>query len=229
MFTGPSPSACKSCAFVLPSKANPCSACLFWLFSFGMTTSSVQFAILNTTSVENLSRTVKVYTLAVYMPRPPHPGNVPPFKTITYPLTTSGTENAPPSSASRTFAILHTKPGENPWDLGPLGNFKTVMGTNPFDWLFPLRYSPLCNHRNGESDFPLGPVVERLRAEAGIAMLREEEKPKRRKHRRSRGPSEHRDKHEISEKSGRRRDRREERDEGAEPVQKIELQDRVVQ
>ena len=149
-----------------------------------MSLSSLQFVLLNTTSVENLSRKVKIWTLAVYIPRnvqlPAHK----PFQTITYPLTpsTQGASVDPP----RTFAILHSKVGENPFDLGPWGNFKDIMGTNVLDWLFPLRYSPCCDHEHGESAFALGPVVQRMREEAGIAVPRGEKEKKRRRQRHSR-------------------------------------------
>ena len=69
----------------------------------------------------------------------------------------------------KTFAILHTKPGENPFDLGPYQNFKTVMGDHWYDWLLPIRHSPCYNHDRKDSQFPMGPVVQRMRAEAGIA------------------------------------------------------------
>ncbi|MCJ1340018.1 palmitoyltransferase pfa5 [Bachmanniomyces sp. S44760] len=159
-----------------------------------MSGSSLQFAFINSTTVENLSRKIKVWDLAVYMPNPPAPNAVLPFQTITYPLITSsdtygnGYYTNPispppvPSSTSqtqtrtatqtpRTFAILHTKPGENPWDLGsPFANLCTVMGDNPFDWIFPLHHSPCTNHNRGESAFALGPVVQRLKQEAGIVI-----------------------------------------------------------
>ena len=69
----------------------------------------------------------------------------------------------------KTFAILHTKPGENPFDLGPYQNFKTVMGDHWYDWLLPIRHSPCCNHDRKDSQFPMGPVIQRMRVEAGIA------------------------------------------------------------
>ena len=125
------------------------------------------------------------------MPRPPDPSPNPPFHTITYPLTQPG-DSSTPSGPTRTFAILHTKPGENPWDLGPFQNFKQVMGEHWYDWLLPIKYSPLSNHDSGESDFPLGHVVQRLREEAGIAppppppQVAFRRKSGRRKHRRSR-------------------------------------------
>lgn len=172
-----------------------------------MTGSSMQFALLNTTTIENLTRTTKVYTLAVYMPRPPDPNSIPPFQTITYPLTQQ-ISNSNHLTPPRTFAILHTKPGENPWDLGPLGNFKTVMGNHWYDWLLPIKYSPICNHDRGESDFPLGPVVDRLREEAGIALPPDKrcEEPGKRKHRHSRRDSANDGRHSRSTRSKRRKE-----------------------
>ncbi|MCJ1383487.1 palmitoyltransferase pfa5 [Xylographa soralifera] len=168
-------------------RTNQHSAGLFTLFSVGMSLSSLQFVLLNTTSVENLSRQTKIWTLAVHISRPPANPNHKPFQTITYPLTSppAGTPSAPP----RTFAILHSKPGENPYDLGYYGNFKSVMGTNIVDWLVPLRYSPCCDHDSGESAFALGPVVQRMREEAGLSPAHNGDgnhKPHRRRRRRSR-------------------------------------------
>ena len=137
-----------------------------------MTGSSLQFAILNTTTIENLSRKGMVWTLAVYMPKAPEPS----FKylTVSYYITQNlstrptHNEQAQPNSI-RTYAILHTRPGENPFDLGPLRNFKSVMGDHWYDWFLPIKYSPCCDHNRKDSQFALGPVVQRLREEAGIA------------------------------------------------------------
>ena len=147
-------------------RTNSPSAGLFTFFSLGMSLSSLQFVFLNTTSVENLSRQTKIWTLAVYMHGSPATPHCKPYRTITYPLIRPplGTPFAP----SRTFAILHSKPGENPYNLGLYGNFTSVMGNNIFDWLVPLRYSPCCDHESSESAFALGPVVQRMREEAGL-------------------------------------------------------------
>ena len=179
-----------------------------------MTGSSVQFSLLNTTTVENLTRKAKVYTLAIYMPRPPDPNTIPPFQTITYPLIRPASSTSYPTP-SRTFAILHTKPGENPWNLGPLGNFKTVMGNHWYDWLLPIKYSPICNHDRGESDFPLGPAVDRLRKEAGIALPRGDGNggSGERRHRHSRRDSAIDGRHSRSSRSRRRGEGRRHRDE----------------
>lgn len=132
-----------------------------------MSGSSLQFAFLNTTTIENLSRHSKVWQLAVYMARPPSVQNGIGFPSVTYPL---GDETSTPQSSSskRRFLILHSKPGENPWHLGTFSNFKSVMGAHWYDWFVPLRHSPCRDHSRGESQFELGEVVERMRADAGL-------------------------------------------------------------
>ena len=157
--------------------------------------SSFQFVLVNTTTVENLSRRTKVWTLAIYMPNPPTSAPTS-FQTITYPLTaqprpSSSNTNGPPVPAPppRMFAILHSKPGENPWDLGPWSNFRSVMGEKWWDCILPLKYSPCCDHDRGDSAFEMGPVVDRMRERAGIAVPRDgngSTMPSRRRQRRSR-------------------------------------------
>ncbi|EER41343.1 conserved hypothetical protein [Histoplasma capsulatum H143] len=90
-----------------------------------------------------------------------------PFGVFSPPQNTSDIDG--PDLVRRDFAILHTKPGENPWDLGsPLENFKEVMGYSFLDWFSPLKNSPCTDHNSQESAFRLGPVVRRLRREAGL-------------------------------------------------------------
>ena len=157
-------------------------AALFGLFAAGMTGSSLQFAFLNTTTIENLSRQSMVYQLAIYMLQPPQ--EQPVFPTITF----STAQNT--SSPTKTFAILHSKPGQNPWDLGLSGNFKSVMGENWHEWFLPIRYSPCCNHERYDSQFALGPVLDEMRQEAGIsAPSGKEDSRKRRRHKRRKRPS----------------------------------------
>ena len=133
-----------------------------------MSVSSIQFALLNTTTIENLNRKHRVWTLAVYVPsasRNADTTRYTPFQTITYPL-----GSLPDSTASqRKFAILHSKPGENPFDLGPWQNLREVMGYSFWQWILPTKYSPCCKHESMESAYKLGPVVQRMRERAGIA------------------------------------------------------------
>lgn len=126
------------------------------------------------------------------MPKPPERSTG--FRTISFSTTEAAEVSEVPaegqvSGAIKTFAILHTKPGENPFDLGPYQNFKTIMGDHWYDWLLPIRRSPCCNHDGRDSQFAMGPVVQRMRAEAGIASPEElsnekmHRKPKRRRRR----------------------------------------------
>lgn len=140
---------------------------MFGLFTLGMTGSSLQFVLLNSTTIENLSRHNKVWLLAIHMARPPNPPAAVGFSTISYPLAdTSATQQT--SGPTKTFAILHSKPGENPWDLGLLKNFKTVLGEHWYDWIIPIKHSPCCNHDRGDSQFPIGAAVSRICESAGI-------------------------------------------------------------
>ncbi|KAJ6107835.1 Palmitoyltransferase pfa5 [Penicillium sp. IBT 18751x] len=154
---------------------------LFGLFSAGMTLSSIQLAMLNITTIENLSRNSVVWTLAVRVPEhllgrlwTPDSPWAPTFRMISYPLEPPEplTPTQPPRNLSaerHVFAILHTQPGENPFDLGSkLKNLQQVMGYSITDWLLPLKHSPCADHSSPESAFALGPVVTRLKQEAGL-------------------------------------------------------------
>ena len=158
---------------------------LFGLFTVGMFGSSMQFVLLNTTTIENLSRKSVTYQLAIHLPQPP-PAPLP-FPVITFSTVPVPPGTQAPPEALKMFAILHTQPGDNPWDLGWRGNFKEVMGEHWYDWFLPFHYSPCTNHDRVESQFAVGPVVQRMRREAGISPSALEEKPRRRrKHRRRR-------------------------------------------
>ena len=137
---------------------------LFLLFTLGMTGSSVQFALLNTTTIENLSRKSIVWDLAIHIPKPPdQPLAFPTISFSTGPAALTADENLDepslPHQSIKTFAILHSKPGENPYDLGPFRNFKTVMGEHWYDWLLPFKYSPCCDHSSSECQFDVGAGV----------------------------------------------------------------------
>ncbi|KAL8814077.1 MAG: hypothetical protein Q9223_006671 [Gallowayella weberi] len=146
-----------------------------------MAGSSLQFVLQNTTTIENLSRRTKVWQLAIYIPNTSLQNDKPPlFRTITY--------GSDPNS-TRTFAILHSKPGENPWDIGHIRNFKAVMGEHWYDWILPIKRSPCAKHDRLDCEFETGPVVERMKREAGINTPSQPEieaKPRKHKRRRRR-------------------------------------------
>ncbi|CAG7997005.1 unnamed protein product [Penicillium nalgiovense] len=155
---------------------------LFAFFTAGMTLSSVQMGIFNITTIENLNRRTAVWTLAIRVPEylldrlwAAESPWAPTYRMVSYPIQPPSSPTQPqatnPSPGERhVFAILHTLPGENPFDLGsPLKNLQQVMGYTVFDWLLPIKHSPCADHSSMESHFALGPVVTRLRQEAGLA------------------------------------------------------------
>jgi palmitoyltransferase len=155
---------------------------LFAFFAAGMTLSSVQMGIFNVTTIENLNRRTAVWTLAIRVPEylldrlwAAESPWAPTYRMVSYPIQPPSSPTQPqttnPSPGERhVFAILHTLPGENPFDLGsPLKNLQQVMGYTVFDWLLPIKHSPCADHSSMESHFALGPVVTRLRQEAGLA------------------------------------------------------------
>lgn len=154
-----------------------------------MTLSSLQMASLNVTTIENLSRNSRVWTLAVRVPEhllerlwvADSPW-APTFRMVSYPPETSGTPPQPQTLDRSTteryvFAILSTQPGENPFDLGNWKNLQQVMGYSILDWLLPLKPSPCTDHSSQESAFALGPVVTRLKEEAGLLSPPRKENP----------------------------------------------------
>ncbi|KAJ5573954.1 uncharacterized protein N7459_008381 [Penicillium hispanicum] len=176
---------------------------LFAFFSGGMTISSVQLAMLNITTIENLNRRSVVWTLAIRVPEhllerlwvSDSPW-APTFRMVTYPPQPPASPSQPqiidPSPGGRhVFAILHTLPGENPYDLGnPFRNLQQVMGFTVADWILPFKPSPCADHSSMESAFALGPVVTRLKQEAGLApppAERPSSRPHRAEHSRRRG------------------------------------------
>ncbi|ORY60634.1 palmitoyltransferase PFA5 [Pseudomassariella vexata] len=84
-------------------------------------------------------------------------------------------QNARDALAQRTYAILRTDPGENPWDLGFWQNWKDVMGNNILDWFLPLRRSPCTCHDSQESYYRMGPLLSELRARYGIGEMPRDE------------------------------------------------------
>lgn len=158
-----------------------------------MTGSSLQFLVLNSSTIENLSRRTKVWQLAVHVPRPLDSAAATRLPIIAYPLVSP---NSPPEQApqGKVFAILRSKPGENPWDRGALENIRSVMGKHWYDWILPLKHSPCRNHEREDSQFALGPVVDRMRAEAGLIHPQESvsaDAKRRRRRKRSRNPRTH--------------------------------------
>ncbi|KAI1246306.1 hypothetical protein MGN70_013204 [Eutypa lata] len=166
-------------------------AAFFGLFSFTMTATSLRYIFLNMTNVDMLGSRTKVYQLAVRVPRGTRSTDK--FTTVSYPLpklelgingeanrrtrhgsagndgSSSSLPNPRDNLATRTFAILRTEPGENPWHLGYWGNWKSIMGTHFIDWLLPIRKSPCVNHERHDGFYPTGSALADLCARYGLS------------------------------------------------------------
>lgn len=149
-----------------------------------MAYNSLFFVLINSTTVDNLSRRTKIYHFAVLIPSGFVPAQAPivppsilqttsqyptplattlsnssrpePWRKVTYPLHLSSSE-AQSAEPNRTFAILATPAGSNPYSLSKLENLRTVMGEHWYDWLLPVRHSPCWDNghdqrRDGQSD-----------------------------------------------------------------------------
>lgn len=158
----------------------------FGLFTFMMTLTSLRYISVNMTNVDMIGAKSKVYQLAVRVPRG-SPGTDK-YHVVNYPLpygrdsTAASTatqvemaerrqaqsQEARDALAHRTFAILKTEAGENPWDLGFRENWKEVMGNNVVDWLLPIRRSPCISHDQTDSFYRMGPLLPKLRERHGL-------------------------------------------------------------
>lgn len=88
--------------------------------------------------------------------------------TITYPLYVSPDRPPLPAPESRTFAILRTPAGMNPWNLGAYYNFTSVFGTHPHHWLLPVAHSPCTKHDSAISFYAMGWEFEQLLEDARL-------------------------------------------------------------
>lgn len=190
------------------------TSALFFLFSAGMFMSSGQFAVINSTTIEHLDRKTKVWNLAVYtnqrVLQEIHEKGIP-LQLISYPRPREenlaylaqnearntdqardepGGSSGPTPTGHRTFAILETAPGRNPFDLGAFNNFTDIMGTTIWEWLLPIKPSPCLKHDDPTSLYKLGPVVDELKASTGVTAWNVQTPHKRRRRRRK---SRHRD------------------------------------
>lgn len=127
----------------------------FAIICFGMSANGIRLGMMNKTQIEELQR---VHCLAIHINDSGRYGG----RTIAYPLRPSNDSE----SSRRTFAIVQTRPSDNPWDLNSrLNNLKSIMGQHYFEWLLPT-YGPCCRHDALESFYALD--VERLKNMCGI-------------------------------------------------------------
>ncbi|KAL1646615.1 palmitoyltransferase pfa5 [Diplodia intermedia] len=131
---------------------------LFTLFAVGIFGNTFFMTVHNFTTVEALNRANATFHISVLItPSWCNRRNDEqyPFRTTTY-----------PGAPGALYAILMTRPGDNPWDVGRLENLKSVMGESVVDWFLPLKFSPCTNHDRQDSEYEFGPAVENAKREA---------------------------------------------------------------
>jgi len=162
----------------------------FGIFASALTVTASHYIFKNLTNVDYLKTKNMVYQLAIRVPRGTPAGLD--YAVINYPLPKLDTAtpsphssgqpppNEPASSrdllATRTFAVVRTEKGENPWDLGFYRNWKSVMGNNPIDWVLPIHLPPSESYENNVSFYEMGPLVEQLRKRFNLPGLPDMEK-----------------------------------------------------
>jgi palmitoyltransferase len=161
----------------------------FGLFTVSMTLATARYIFINQTNVDVLKGKSMVHQLAIRVPRDTPPSTE--YVLITYPLpkhdANGASNSASPSStktssqpaqlerdqlATRTFAVVKTRMGENPWDLGWYSNWTSIMGNTIWEWVLPLHQSPCVGAENNISFYEMGTLYPALRRRFGLPDLR---------------------------------------------------------
>ncbi|KAF2279655.1 zf-DHHC-domain-containing protein [Westerdykella ornata] len=135
---------------------------IFFLFAFGMFCTTCYNMALNYTTIEALQRD-GTYNIAVLKTAAPSAT-----------IASAGKANIvyeferPPL---RSYVVLETERGQNPWDRGALRNVKDIMGESVWHW-FSWKMSPCTAHNDPRGEYIWGPAVSRLIEEHGAASAR---------------------------------------------------------
>lgn len=137
---------------------------LFMIFTATMAITSINLASLNMTQIDKINPKKQMY-LAVLLPAAPDENpDITCIGAITYPIGAL-------EGAGRTFLILQTEPGANPWDLGRLKNFKAVMGKRVWEWFLPLQRSDPGGSESAAYFYEFGPGLQDVKRAAGLLPL----------------------------------------------------------
>ncbi|CUS14744.1 unnamed protein product [Tuber aestivum] len=145
--------------------------CVFGLFSGGMAGSTTQLIYRNVSTIESLNYKTKVYQLALHDPNPTQTPPPSPQISAVAPTRIWLPREPGPGQRQRCFAIVRTRPGDNPWRLAStLENFEEVLGYSFWDWWLPIKRSPLEAKKSGEGWYRWNEkLLARLKRQAGIA------------------------------------------------------------
>ncbi|GAB7363857.1 hypothetical protein MBLNU230_g4421t1 [Neophaeotheca triangularis] len=110
----------------------------FVLLAGGTGTSGILCAGNNLTTLENVHQKDAVWTLAIRC----SPKTDTDLSTTTSPSDSSDDQ---PQTLPAGYKLIKTPEGTNPFDMGVVANLEQVMGRYPWDWLLPIRGSPLSD------------------------------------------------------------------------------------
>lgn len=137
-------------------------AVVFGVFSGTLGLQSLGFASRNTTTVDSLGHSTKIYNFAVRCATDAETNNQ--MARVTFPLDWNARKETRPEDL-KTFRVWQTPVGYNPYDLGSaLANIRTTMGESVTDWLLPIRHSPSSSFLKAQKDAEAGlPAMYQLR------------------------------------------------------------------
>lgn len=159
----------------------------FVLITLGTAETAILLICMNVTTIENLKQKTMVWQLAVRLSdeeaaiaerkglrtfKPfdaANDANDDPF---------SGSSSNNGGKSNPSFAILKSKPGANPFDLGVMENWRQTMGHNVLDWFLPIKMSPCCSQRHEAGDPVFGADLDAMKADAGLITLTEKQQRK---------------------------------------------------
>jgi hypothetical protein len=138
-------------------------AVFFLCLAGGTGLSAILLASANLTTIDNAVGKKKTWRLAVKLSE----GVVSEEKFLT--ATSSGISTF--TTGKHTFAIVETLPGANPYDIGPMLNWKQVMGHRWWEWVLPFR----VQEDDGQSKMTqITPAVAAAIDEAGLGDMDDE-------------------------------------------------------
>jgi hypothetical protein len=138
-------------------------AVFFLCLAGGTGLSAILLASANLTTIDNAVGKKKTWRLAVKLSE----GVVSEEKFLT--ATSSGISTF--TTGKHTFAIVETLPGANPYDIGPMLNWKQVMGHRWWEWVLPFR----VQENDGQSKMTqITPAVAAAIDEAGLGDMDDE-------------------------------------------------------
>lgn len=136
-------------------------AAFCFAFIFGMFMNTFYNMAINCTTIEVMQKGCS-YNIAMLGKAPPVPVNG---------SSQTGVLCEIERSPSRSYIVLQTHSGENPWDEGFSRNVTDIMGHTIWEWLLPVKWSPCTVHTDTRGEYRWGRVVKTMMEEYGAGSV----------------------------------------------------------